>query len=197
MYKGPYSQSYGFPSSHVQMWELDHKEDWELENWYFQTVVPEKTLESPLNSKEIKSVSSKGNQPWILIGRIDAEAEAPIPWPPDAKRPWKRPWCWERLRARTEGATEDPMVGWHRWLNGHEFEQILGHSEEQGSLVCCSLWGHRVWHDIATEQQKCTIRNFSLKLCSLRLTCKQVLTLYFSELFFQLKKKKSMITILS
>ena len=91
-----------------------------------------------------------------------------------------------------KGAKEDPTVAWHRRLNGPEFEQIPGDSEEQGSLVCCSSWGRRV-HALATEQQqKCAIRNFSLKLCSPRFTCKQVLTLYFSELFlFQLKKKKA------
>ena len=79
--QGPYTQSYGFPSSHVWMWELDHKEGWAPKNWCFQTVVLEKTLESPLNSKEIKPVNPKGNQPWIFIGRPDAEAEAPILWP--------------------------------------------------------------------------------------------------------------------
>jgi len=82
---GPYSQSYGFSSSHVWMWELDHKEGWALKNWYFQTVVLEKTLESPLDCKEIKPVNPKGNQPWIFIGRTDTEVEAPIFWPLDAK----------------------------------------------------------------------------------------------------------------
>ena len=83
--KGPYSQSYGFSSSHVWMWELDHKEGWVVENWCFQIVVLEKTLESPLNSKEIKAVSPKGNQPWIFAGKTDPEAEAPVLWLPDAK----------------------------------------------------------------------------------------------------------------
>ena len=86
-YKGLNSQSYGFSSSHVQMWELDHKEGWASKNWCFQTVVLEKTLESSLDSKEIKPVNPKGNQLWIFIGRTDAEAEAPILWPPDAKSP--------------------------------------------------------------------------------------------------------------
>ena len=81
--KGPYSQGYGFSSSHVQKWELDHKVGWALKNWCFRIVVLEKTLESPLNSKNIKSVNPEGNQPWIFIGRTDAEAEAPILWPPD------------------------------------------------------------------------------------------------------------------
>ena len=82
---GPSSQSYGFSSSHIQMWELDHKEGWALKNWCFQTVVLEKTFESPLDCKEIKSVNPKGNQPWIYIGRTDAEAEAPMLWLPDVK----------------------------------------------------------------------------------------------------------------
>ena len=105
-----YSQSYGFPCSHVQMWELDHKEGWMLKNWCFWTVVLEKTLESPLDSKEIKIVNTKGNQPWIFIGRSDAEAEAPILWPPDGKnwligkdpdtgKDWKQKESrWQRMR---------------------------------------------------------------------------------------------------
>ena len=106
--KGPYSQSYGFSTSHVQMWELDHKEGWALKNWCFQTVVLEKTLENPLDCKEIKSVNPKGNQPWIFIGRTDAEAEAPIFWPPDAKSQFsgkdlgmtegRRRRVWQRMR---------------------------------------------------------------------------------------------------
>ena len=95
--KGPYSQSFGFPSSHVWMWELDHKEGRVLKNWCFQTVVLEKTFESPLDCQEIKPVNPKRNQPWIFIGRTDAEAEAL------EKTHWKRLWCWERLRARGEG----------------------------------------------------------------------------------------------
>ena len=94
-----------FSSSHVWMWELDHKEGWAPKNWCFWTVVLEKTLESPLDCKEIKPVNPKGSQPWRLIGRTDAEAKAPIKyWPPDAKNwHWKRPWCWERLKAGREG----------------------------------------------------------------------------------------------
>ena len=83
--KGPYSQSYGFSTSHGQMWELDHKEGWALKNWWFQSVVLEKTLESPLDSKEIQLVNPKGNQSWIFIGKAGAEAETPMLWPPDAK----------------------------------------------------------------------------------------------------------------
>ena len=100
------SQGYGFSRSHVWMWELDHKERWVPKNWCFQTVVLEKTLESPLDCKEIKPVHPKGNQSWIFIERTDAEAETPILWPPDGKSQsthWKRPWCWGRLRAGGEG----------------------------------------------------------------------------------------------
>ena len=106
--KDLHSQSCGFSSSHVWMWDSDHKEGWVLKNWCFQIVVLEKTLESPLNCKEIKLVNPKGNQPWIFIGRTDAEA--PILWPPDVNS-WpigKKPWCWERLKAKREGGSK----GW-------------------------------------------------------------------------------------
>ena len=99
--KGPYHQSYGFSSRDVWMWELDHKGGWALKNWCFWVVVPEKTLESPLDCKETKPISPKGNQPWIFIGRTDAETEAPILWPPDVNS-LERPWCGERLRAGGE-----------------------------------------------------------------------------------------------
>ena len=140
-----YSQSYGFSSSHVWMWELDHKEGQVLKNWHFQTMVLEKTLESPLGSEEIKPVSPKGSQSWIFTGRTDAEAEGAIFWPPDAKT-WlivrdsdaAKDWRQEEKRM-----TEDEMVGWHHWLNEHEFEQTLGDGDEQESLVCCSPWGRK------------------------------------------------------
>ena len=143
--KGPYSQSYGFSSSHVQIWHLDHKEGWALKNWCFQTEVLEKTLESPLDFKEIKPVHPKGNQSWIFIGRTDAEAEAPILWPPEAKS-WlickvtdtRKDWRQEEKRM-----TEDEMVGWHHQLDGHEFELTPGDSEGEWSLECCSPWGHK------------------------------------------------------
>ena len=106
--KGPASQSYGFSISHVQLWELDHKEGWAPKNWCLWTVVLEKTLESPLDSKEIKPVNLKGHQPWIFIRRTDAKAEALILWPPDVK---KRPWCWERLQAGEENDR-----GWDGWM---------------------------------------------------------------------------------
>ena len=112
--KGPSSQSYGFSSSHVQMWELDRKEGWVQKNWCFQSVVLEKTLESPLDSRENKPVHPKGNQPWIFIGRTDAEAEPPILWPPDAKS-WligKDPDAGKDWRREEKGTTEDEMVGY-------------------------------------------------------------------------------------
>ena len=139
------SQSYGFYSSHVWMWELDHKEGWAPNNWCFWTVVLKKTLENPLDCKEIKSVNPKGNQSWIFIGRTDAEAEAPVLWARDAKS-WlirKDSDARKDRRQEEKGMTEDEMVGWHHQLNGHEFEQALGVGEGQGSLVCCSPWGHK------------------------------------------------------
>ena len=138
--KGPYGQKYGFSSSRVWMWELNHKEGWASKKCF--SIVLEMTLESPLDSKEIKPVDTTGNQPWIFIRRTDPEAEGPILWPldpksgligkdPDAGKDWR----WEE-----KGTTEDEMVGWHHRLNGHEFEQTLADSVEQGSLACCSPW---------------------------------------------------------
>ena len=140
--KGPSSQGYGFSSEHVWMWELDYKESWAPKNWCFWIVVLEKTLESLLDCKEIQPVHPKGDQPWVFIGRIDVEAEIPVLWPPDAKRwlIWKDPDVGKDWRQEEKGMTEDKMVGWHHWLNGHEFEQTPGDSEGQGSLACCSLW---------------------------------------------------------
>ena len=143
--KGPSSQSYGFSSSHVWMWELDHKEGWAPKNGCFWTVVLEKTLKCPLDSKEIKPVHPKGNQSWIFIGRTDAEAEVPTLWLPDGKSQLirKDPDAEKEWRQEEKGMTEDEMVGWHHWVNGHEFEQAPGDGEGQGSLVCCSWWGHK------------------------------------------------------
>ena len=138
--KGPSSQSYGFSSSHVCMWELDHKEGWGPKNWCFWTVVLEKTLESPLNCKEIKPINTKGNQFRIFIGRTDAED--PILWPPDVKS------CLIRIdpdAGKDWKQEKKGMTGWdgwmHHWLNGHEFEQALGVGDGQGGLMCCSAWG--------------------------------------------------------
>ena len=129
------------------MWELDHKEGWALKNWCFLTVVLDKTLESPLDCKEFQPVHPKGNQSWIFIWRTDAEAETPILWPPDAKNwlIWKDPGAGKDWRQEEKGTTEDEMVGWHHRHNGHEFEQALGVGDGQGSLACCSPWGHKEW----------------------------------------------------
>ena len=118
---GPSSQGYGFSSSHVWMWELDCEENWAQKNWCFWTVVLEKTLESPLDCKEIQSVHPKGNQSWIFIGRTDAKAETLATWCEELTH-WKRPLCWERLMQEDKGIIEDEVVGWHHWLNGHKFE---------------------------------------------------------------------------
>ena len=145
--KGPYSQNYGFSNSHVQMWELDHKEGWELKNWCFLIVVLEKTLESLLDSKEIQPVNTKGNQSWIFIGRTGAEAEAPVLGSPVVKS-WligKDPDAGKDRGQEEKGTTEDKMVGWHHWLNGHEFEQTLGDGEGQGRLAYYSSWGSKQW----------------------------------------------------
>ena len=137
---GPYSQSYGFSSSHIQMWEVGYKEGWVLKNWCFWIVVLEKTLESPWDHKEIKPVNPKGNQSWIFTGRTEAEAEVPTLWPSDEINSLEKTDAEKDWRQEEKGVTEDEMIGWHHWLNGHEFEQTLGDSEGQGSLVCCSPW---------------------------------------------------------
>ena len=112
-----------FPVSCMDV-RLDYKESWGLKNWCFWTVVLEKTLESPLNSKETQPVHPEGNQSWIFIGRTDAEAKGPILWPPDVKNGliWKDSDAGNDWRRENKGTTEDDTVGWHHWLNGHEFE---------------------------------------------------------------------------
>ena len=131
--KGLSIQSYGFPNSHIWMWELDCKDSWVPKNWCFWTVVLEKTLEKPLDCKEIKPVHPKGNQPWLFIGRTDAEAEAPILWPPDVKNQLigKDPDTGKDWRQEEKGNTEDKMVGWHHQHDGHEFEYALGDGDGQ------------------------------------------------------------------
>ena len=140
--KGQSSQSYGFSSSQVWMWESDHKEGWVLKNLWFWTVVLDKTLENPLDCKEIKPVNPKGNQSWIFTGRTDAEAESPILWLPDGKSQLigKDPDAGTGWRWKEKGMTEDEMIGWHHWLNGLEFEQVSVDGEEEGGLAHCSLW---------------------------------------------------------
>ena len=144
------SQGYGFSRGHVWMWELECEERWVPKNWCFWTLVLEKTLESPLDCKDIQPVHPKGNQSWIFIGRTDAEAETLVLWPTDAN--WligKDPDSVKDWGQEEKGMTEDEMVGWHHQLNGHEFELAPGVGDGQGSLVCCSPWGCRVGHDWA------------------------------------------------
>ena len=122
--KGPSSQGYGFSSGDVWMWELDCEESWALKNWCFWTIVLEKTLESPLNWKEILPVHPKGDQSWVFIWRTDAEAETPILWPPHVKS-WligKDPDAGSDWGQEEKGTTEDEMAEWHHRFNGHGFE---------------------------------------------------------------------------
>ena len=131
-----------FPVVNVWIWVLDYKESWAPKNWCVWTVVL-KTLENPLDCKEIKPVHPKGNQSWIFIGRTNAEVETPILWLPDAKN-WlirKDPDAGKDWRQEEKGMKKDEMVGWHYQLYGHEFEQAPGVGDGQGSLVCCSPWG--------------------------------------------------------
>ena len=121
--KGPSSQVYGFSSGHIWMWELDCEESWAPKNWCFWTVGLEKTLESPLDCREIQPVHLKGDQLWVILGRTDAEAETPILWPPDEKS-WligKDPDTGRDCGQEEKGTTEDEMVRWHHWVNGYEF----------------------------------------------------------------------------
>ena len=152
------------------MWQLDHKEGWAPKNWYFWIVL-EKTLDSLLDSKEIKPDNPKGNQHWIFIGRTDAEAEPPILWPPDAKS-WligkdsnaRKDW-----RQEEKGMTEDQMVGWHHWLDGHEFEQAPEAGDGQRRCVLQSMRSQRVGHNWATELNWSKMYSFLLQT---RLGCK-------------------------
>ena len=143
--KGLSSQGYGFSSSRVWIWELNYKESWAPKNWCFWTVVLEKTLESPLDCREIQPVHPKGDQSWVFIGRTDVKAETPVLWPPDAES-WLigkdsdagRDWGQEE-----KGMTEDEMVGQHHQLNGHEFGWPPGVGDGQGGLACCDSWGRK------------------------------------------------------
>ena len=168
--KGPSSQGYGFSIGHVWMWELDCKESWVPKNWCFWTVVLEKTLESPLDCKEIQPVHSEGDQPWVFIGRTDAKVETPILWPlhvksrligkdSDAGRDW---------RQEEKGTTEDEMAGWHHWLDGRESEWTLGVGDGQGGLVCCDSWGRK--QSDMTERLNWTEPRVNRRTYSYRLT---------------------------
>ena len=143
--KGSSSQGYGFSSGHVWMWELDCEEGWAPKNLCFWTVVLKKTLESPLDNKEIKSVNPKGNQSWIFIGRTDAEGETPIFSPPDVKNwsIWKGPNAGNYWSQEEKGMAEDEMIGWHHWLDGRESERTPGVGDGQGGLACCDSWGRK------------------------------------------------------
>ena len=127
------------------MWELDYKENWVQKNWCFWIVVLEKTLENPLDCKEIQPVHPKGDQSWVFIGRTDVEAETPIFWPLDAKSwlIWKDPDLGKDWMHEEKWMTEDEMVRWHHQLNGHEFKWTLGVGDGQRGLVCCVSWGHK------------------------------------------------------
>ena len=133
----------GKTSSHVWMWELDREESWAQKNWCFWTVVLEKTLENPLDCKEIQPVHSKGDQSWVFIRRNDNKAEIPILWPPHAKS-WligRDPDADRDWEQEDKGTTEDEMVGWHHRLDGREFGWIPGVGDGQGGLACCDSWG--------------------------------------------------------
>ena len=150
----PYSQSYVFPSSHVWMWESDHKESWAVKNWCFWTVVLEKTLESPLDFREIKPVNPKGNQSWIFIGRTDAEAEAPILWPPDARN-WltgKDPDAGKDWRQEEKGTTEDEMVG------DTTYSMDVSLSKPQKMVKEWEAW-HAAVHEVAKSQTRLWLSN--------------------------------------
>ena len=155
--KGLSSQSYGFSSSHVWMLELDHKADWVLKNWCFQIVVLEKILENLLDSKEIKPVNPKANQPWIFIGRTDAEAETPVLWPLDTKN-WllgEDPDAGQDWRQKEKGMmTEDEMVGWHHWLNGHELNKLQGRVDRKPGVLQSTGWQRScTWLSDKQQQQ--------------------------------------------
>ena len=151
--KGLSSQSYSFSSCHVWIWELDYKESWAPKNWCFWIVVREKTLENPLDCKDIKPVNPKGNQFWIFIERTDAEAEAPILWPPDAESThWKRPWCWERLKAGGEGDDR----GWDGWMaSPTQWTRVWASARSWWWTgrpgVLQAMGSQRVWYDWATS----------------------------------------------
>ena len=134
------------------MWELDYKESWVQKNWCFWTVVLEKTLESPLDCKEIQPVHSEGDQSWVFIGGTDVETETPILWPPNAESwlIWKDPDAGKDWGQEEKGTTKDEMVGWHHWHSGHGFGWTPGVGDGQGGLACCNSWGRK--ESVTTER---------------------------------------------
>ena len=156
--KGLSSQSYGFSSSHVWLWELDHRESRASKNWCFWTVVLEKTIESPLDCKEVQPVHPKGDQSWVFIGRTDFEAATPVLWPPDAKSwlIWKDPCAGKDWGQEEKGMTEDETVGWHHQLNGHGLWVDSGSWWWTGRPGMLQFMGsQRLGHDWATELNWC------------------------------------------
>ena len=179
--KDPSSQDYGFSSGHIWMWELDYEESWAPKNWCFWTVVLEKTLESPLDCKEIQPVHSEGYQPWNFFGRNDAKAETAVLWPPHAKS-WLigkdsdagRDWGQEE-----KGTTEGEMAGWPHWLDGRESQWTRGVGDGQGGLACCDSWGCKesdttellIWSDLNISVSVTLVHSASGELHSLAITC--------------------------
>ena len=156
--KGPSSQGYGFSSSHVWMWELDYKESWVPKNRCFGTVVLEKTLESPLDCKEILPVHPKGDRSWVFIGRTDVQAETPVLWSPDAKSwlIWKDPDAGNDWGQEEKGMTEDEMVGWHHRLNGHGFGGLRELVMDREAWHAAVHWVTKSW----TRLSNCTELNY-------------------------------------
>ena len=165
----PSSQRYGFSSSHVWMWELDHKESWAPKKWWFQIVALEKTLESPLGYKN-KPVNPIGNQPWIFIGRTDAEAEAPILWPLNAKSrlTGKDPDAGKDWAQKEKRMTEDEMIGWHHRLNGHELSKFR-ETVKNREASCAAM--HEVTKSCTLLIDGETIINFTEKVEAIRRKC--------------------------
>ena len=167
--KGPSSQGYGFSSGHVWMWELYYKESWAPKNWCFWVVVLEKTLQSPLDCKEVQPVRPKGDQSWVFIGRTDVEAETPIFWPPDAKSwlIWKDPDAGKDWRQEEKGTTKDEMAGWHHRLDGHEFGWTSGVGD--GVLQSMGLQSQTRlsdWTELKKRLRKSSVDMISEKLFS-------------------------------